>query len=97
METPDRWIVIKINDIEKVFASWYGGYANAPHWRLNSGIERTEENDEYFYFHGYSGSCYECKKSNEGVAGMFNKAAIEDIMKKIKDSGNHVEIINKTK
>ena len=55
METPDKWVVLKIehegNIIYKVFASWYGGYLGSDSWKLNSGIKDIEIplEDTYIY------------------------------------------------
>jgi len=40
---PDRWVVVKIGEenLYKVFACWYGGYARGDSWKLNSGITRV--------------------------------------------------------
>jgi hypothetical protein len=67
---PDKWLLIKINGTDphyRVFGSWSGGYLDGDSWRMNSGITRVEEDDEYFYFHGYSGSVYECHKKMYGA------------------------------
>lgn len=67
MYKPDYWYVIKINDsLDKVFATWGGTYLTGPSWRLNSGITSVEEDENYFYFHGSSGSIYKCHKDRRG-------------------------------
>lgn len=67
---PDRWTLVKItgNDPHyRVFGSWFGGYLDGDHWRMNSGIVRCEENGNYYYdFFGSSGSCYSCQKNEYG-------------------------------
>ena len=75
MDTPDRWIVITLVDndgveTDKVLAGWYGGYLGSDCWRINSGIEKVEEEDTYFLFHGYSGSVYKCYKHLYGTTGL---------------------------
>lgn len=97
-EIPDRWTVIKItyengDMINKVFASWYGGYLSAATWRLNSGIEMTEEDEHFYYFYGYSGSCYKCRKDSEGVAGIYNKGTLSHIVSTLEEAGIKVEPI----
>jgi hypothetical protein len=66
MTKPDKWVIIEItveNKIyHKVFASFYGGYLDEDSWKINSGINKLEENDTHYYFHGYSGSVYRCQK-----------------------------------
>ena len=65
-ETPDKWVIIKIGSGSesnfKVFGSWAGGYLDGDRWRLNSGITKIEEDQDNYYFYGWSGSCYQCHK-----------------------------------
>jgi len=65
--TPDNWIIVKMPDTEdyKILAGWSGGYLNGSSWRLNSGIFRHEEFDDYINFIGYTGSVYRCLKDRE--------------------------------
>jgi hypothetical protein len=98
MTIPDKWVVIRIiqpdgQSVDKVFASWYGGYLDNDYWRLNSGIDRTEEDQDYYYFYGYSGSCYKCRKGNEGIAGLHNKGIFNTIIDNIEETGVKVEQI----
>jgi len=71
MYTPDNWVILRIAVEEKILykilAGWSGGYLEGDHWRLNSGIERVEEEDDadYILFHGHSGSVYNCHKQRE--------------------------------
>jgi ribosomal protein L21E len=77
---PDNWIILKMsmnNDITyKILAGWSGSYLNGDSWKLNSGITKIEQDNEYFYFHGYSGSVYRCHKKSEivrmNIAGVLN-------------------------
>lgn len=76
MEHPDKWIVVKINPLNdnenthyRVFASYYGGYTGGDSWKLNSGIKSVEVVDNYFLFHGSSGSVYKCHKDCYGTSG----------------------------
>ena len=92
---PDRWVVLKIdyahpeNDpIFRVFASWAGGYADGDSWRLNSGIVNIEEDDDYYFFHGHSESCYQCRKGNYGVIATSNKSVLE----RLKHSNKEVTV-----
>ena len=68
-ETPERWVILKINGPEpyfRVFAGWRGGYTSGDSWRMNSGIVGVEEDEEYYYFEGHSGSWYKCHKNGYG-------------------------------
>jgi len=78
-ETPERWVILKLpNNYYKVFATWAGGYLDGDRWKLNSGIKRVDQDDDYYYFIGFSGSCYKCDKKGYGTAtsycaGVLNK------------------------
>ena len=90
-ETPDKWVVIKIPDGEhKVFASFAGGYLDGDRWRLNSGITKVEEYEDYYYFFGYSGSCYKCHKKGYGVMTSFAQGILERII----NSHDGVEVLD---
>jgi hypothetical protein len=72
---PDRWVVLNIKTdegiIQKVLAGWSGGYLDCDSWKLNSGIERVEETDTHYTFHGYSGSSYVCSKTSYGFTSLM--------------------------
>ena len=69
--TPDRWVVVKITtdkeQLYKVFACWYGGYAGSDSWQINSGIVKVELVDNCYEFYGASGSVYRCHKNCYGT------------------------------
>lgn len=70
--TPDNWVVIKLIHPKegihyRVLAGWSGGYAQSDSWRMNSGITSVSEDDNYYYFHGETGSCYNCNKKAYGL------------------------------
>lgn len=81
--TPDSWVVIKMTHNDKTFykvlGGWSGGYLNGTSWRLNSGIERVELEDDVYKFYGASGSVYSCYKENYGLR--MSTANIWDTMK----------------
>ena len=64
--TPHNWVILKItvdgNTLYKVLGGWSGGFLDGDSWRMNSGITRVVEQDDYWEFYGYSGSCYKCIK-----------------------------------
>ena len=63
---PDNWVILKIDNqgetFYKVLAGWSGSYLYGSSWKLNSGIIRCEDNDQYYNFCGHSGSVYKCRK-----------------------------------
>ena len=88
---PDGWGIVKIipNDKEpiyKVFGSWGGGYLDGDSWRLNSGITSVVEEDEYYYFHGASGSVYKCYKSSEGRISAYNLGIVNNMVDRFNES-----------
>lgn len=70
---PDKWLVVKISSEEdthyRIFACWYGGFANGDSWKLNSGIKEIEVVNEAFRFIGDSGSRYIGSVNNYGISG----------------------------
>ena len=77
-EAPDQWCVIKITTDDKVnykvFGSWIGGYTGGDAWKMNSGVESIEGEDDYYYFHGFSGSCYRCHKNTYGAGTSYTRS-----------------------
>lgn len=71
---PDKWVMLKIATSEKItykiLAGWVGGYMQGQSWKLNSGCFKVEQDGDYFIFHGYSGSTYECHKKSYGYTVM---------------------------
>lgn len=71
-ETPERWVILKLpNEVYKVFGVWTGGYLTSDRWKLNSGVEKVEQDDDFYYFIGFSGSCYKCQKSKYGISSSY--------------------------
>ena len=70
---PDRWVVLEFTYgetvIRKVFAGWYGGFADGDSWKLNSGITKIRLDDDLYEFDGYSGSTYSCHVNCHGMSG----------------------------
>ena len=85
MDRPDKWVVIKLPDCYKVLATWMGGYLSGDYWRLNSGISSVTEDENYFYFHGFSGSVYQCNKKYYGTSS-FSQGISDKIIDEVKGS-----------
>lgn len=84
-EAPERWVILKLpNNYYKVFGTWPGGYLDGDRWKLNSGIEKVEQDDDYYYFIGFSGSCYKCHKMGYGTSTSYGLG----ILNKIIEQGN---------
>jgi hypothetical protein len=94
---PDKWLVVKITGkdtppVHKVFACWSGGYLDGDSWKLNSGITKVTEKDDYFFFDGSSGSVYSCRKGMYGANG-YGQGVLNNIIGKIEKAGGTVEIL----
>ena len=88
MYTPDNWVILKLkagkldSGLYKVLAGWSGGYLDGDTWKLNSGITEVKEDENYYYFYGYSGSCYRCNKQSYTLrmnnAGVYNRLKAQE-------------------
>lgn len=79
-ETPDRWVIVEVVGGYKVFGTWAGGYLDGDRWKLNSGITKVEQDEDHYYFFGYSGSCYKCHKKAYGVMTSFGQGILDRII-----------------
>ena len=94
---PDKWMVVKItgNDlppVHKVFACWAGGYLDGDSWKLNSGITKVTEKDDYFFFDGASGSVYACRKGMYGATG-YGYGILKHMTDKALKNGITIEVL----
>jgi hypothetical protein len=96
MHYPDEWLVIRIKptNIYRVFASWYGGYTLGDSWRINSGVTNIIMNKECYYFRGYSGSTYVCRKDYYGVSP-YGSRALSGIIENIRGLDMEVGIMHR--
>ena len=84
-ETPERWVILKLpNNNYKVFGTWSGGHLDGDRWKLNSGIDKVEQDENFYYFIGFSGSCYKCHKKTYGIATSYGLG----VLNKIIEQGN---------
>ena len=94
---PDRWVVVKITapnspPIHKFFACWFGGWAGADSWKMNSGISNVTLEGNVYSFEGWSGSVYECHKDVYGT-NMYGKGILEDFIKRMQDKQIIMEVL----
>lgn len=81
-ETPERWVIVKLpSNYYKVFGTWAGGYLDGDRWRLNSGIKKIEQDKTFYYFTGFSGSCYKCHKKRYGTTTSYGLGVLNKIIK----------------
>lgn len=100
-ESPDQWVIVNNNDgkggapLYKVFGSWVGGYLDGDRWKINSGITKVEEQGNYYYFFGYSGSCYKCHKKMYGTGTYYTSGILQNFIDTIEklDNGSSVTIV----
>ena len=84
MHTPDKWMLVRITGTDphwRIFATWYGGYLGSDSWRLNSGVTSVEDKDEWYDFHGHSGSLYRCHKESYGVSS-YGQSVLTGLVEK---------------
>ena len=98
-EIPNRWVVVKITRADnephyKVFGSWSGGYLDGDRWKMNSGISRVEEDETNLYFHGHSGSCYQCNKKSYGIATAYSLGVLDNLKNVSVDNGVEIEVLS---
>lgn len=96
---PDRWVLLKITNkgevIYKVFGTWVGGYLEGDAWRLNSGISKVTEDEDYYYFYGYSSSCYQVNKLSHGTTA-YTKGVLNNLLVRSKGCEDIIiiEVVN---
>jgi len=92
---PDRWVIVKITNpktvIHKVLGSWSGGYLDSDNWRMSSGLEKIEEEGDYFLMHSYSGSIYKCHKDGNGLTTL-RSSIYNNIEKQIEIAGEGYKV-----
>ena len=91
--TFDNWVVIFFNGGDphyRILTGTSGGYTTGSSWRMNSGITRVEEDSDYFYFFGSSGSCYAARKGSYCLR--MNNAYIWDQLKEL--HGDKVKLMD---
>ena len=94
MNTPDFWVVIKINnEFYKVFATWIGGYSDGDAWKVNSGISKVTEDEGNYYFHGKSGSVYKCSKKGYKVGTSYTGGVLYSMIEQAKERDVDVQIM----
>ena len=90
-ETPERWVIVKLpNNYYKVFGTWAGGYLDGDRWQLNSGISKVEQDESFYYFIGFSGSCYKCHKKAYGIATSYG---LDVLNKRIEQGNGQIELM----
>ena len=95
--SPDNWVILRIKEgkgtfpFYKVLGGWSGGYLDGDSWRMNSGITEVKKDDNYYYFYGYSGSCYRCNK--ESYMLRMNNAGVYESLKAKEQFDGQIEMM----
>ena len=71
---PDTWVILLFDypdygKVHKVFAGWYGGYAQGDSWKLSSGIKTFVNEGKFYSSLQESGSTYNLYKQAEKISG----------------------------
>lgn len=95
--TPDLWTVVAMTDsdgerVDKIFGSWYGGYAGSDSWKLSSGITKIVELENEYEVHNVSGSIYHCYKNNRGVSS-YGGSVLNRFIEQANASNGEIKII----
>ena len=69
---PDYWLIVEFDSpeygkIQKVFATWSGGYLDGTSWKLSSGNKEVTVDGDYYIVPQDSGSVYRLHKEAKGV------------------------------
>jgi len=70
----DNWLILEVNIDglhHRVIGGGSGGYLDPDWYRMNSGIDRIEKDNNYYYIHGTSGSLYKVPIEREQIANSF--------------------------
>lgn len=89
---PDRWVVLKLNNIYKVFGTWRGSYLTGDSWRLNSGIVGVEKEDDFYIFKGYSSSLYYCHQNMYGSTS-YGNGILDSWIEELDGTENRGEVL----
>jgi hypothetical protein len=94
--SPDKWQIVKITHGDashyRVFACWYGGYTSGDSWKMNSGITKVTEDEDFYHFEGFSGSVYVCHKECYG-SNMYGRGVLTTMMENYAKDGVFIELL----
>ena len=91
-EKPDGWVILQITENNKIYYKVFGTWRGGDRWKINSGIKSVSEDDEFYYFHGYTGSCYRCAKNGYGASSFYCEVVLLNIIEK---SENSAQVLDK--
>jgi len=69
--TPDYWVLVEIESeygkVQKIFATWAGGYLDSSCWKMSSGIKTFVDKGDHYESLQCSGSVYRLGKKLTGI------------------------------
>jgi hypothetical protein len=94
---PDCWVIVRFESkefgtVDKILASFYGGYTQGNSWKLSSGIVGVEYADGVYTMPQASGSTYVCYKNSERLGGMA-VGVYDDFLKQLEGTDSTVKIV----
>ena len=73
---PDKWVLVHIEeDLWKVFGTW----TSDGRWKINSGIESVELQEDGYVVNGFSGSRYLCREGRYGFAHSYGEGILTNM------------------
>ena len=91
-QQPDALCILKITDGDHVYYKLFASWRSDDRWKINSGVSGVTEDENYYYFYGFTGSCYQCAKGFYGTATFYNSMILDNIIEK---SDDMVELMDK--
>jgi hypothetical protein len=79
--------------VDKILASFYGGYTQGNSWKLSSGIISVEYADGVYTIPQTSGSTYICYENSERLAGMA-KGVYNDFLRQLEGTDSTIKIVS---
>jgi len=96
---PDYWQVVKITQptgesVYKLFSTWAGGYAKGDSWKLNSGITKIVEEEQYLEIHGASGSVYHVPNNSWSYRTvMYTQSVLDHFQREMTKAGGSLQTV----
>jgi hypothetical protein len=95
---PDCWVLVRLESeefgvVNKILASFYGGYPQGNSWKLSSGIISVEHSDDVYTISLTSGSTYICYENSERLAGMAENV-YNDFLRQLEGTESTIKIVS---
>ena len=95
---PDTWVILLFDypdygKVHKVFAGWYGGYAQGDSWKLSSGIKTFVNEGKFYSSLQESGSTYNLYRQYERLSG-YQHGLLNVWREQLEEVGGSIEVID---